>query len=190
MFSWVWIWNNNSGFGSGSRQSSGTMRIRIHNKAFWKFTVMPAGTIELSQPIQTTSDSQPTNGNCQNIPDYSCPKLGASRRYWPLPPTPKLTTEGGRRQGGGVGRSRVVTWRRRVDRELYWDPYRRQMWTSGVVPEAWQHWLYKPSSQETAVEVEWVHPEKSSNRIFYSPALNQQSRLSKWLIVFCTVLYC
>ena len=69
------------------------------------------------------------------------------------PPTPKLTHWRGMREGGGGGRSRSVTWRRGVSRQFYWDTHRRQTWTSSVVPDASQHWLYKPSRQEMAVSV-------------------------------------
>ena len=71
----------------------------------------------------------------------------------PPPPTLKLTRWKGKRQGGGGRRSRVVTWRRGVNRQFYWDPYRRQTWTSRIVPGTWQHCIYKPSRQETAMSV-------------------------------------
>ena len=47
-----------------------------HSTHLGKFTVMPAETMELCQPIQITPDGQTTNGNGQNIPDYFCPTEG------------------------------------------------------------------------------------------------------------------
>ena len=64
----------------------------VYSKASW--------TRELCQPIQITSDDQPANWNCQNIPDYSYPQLrrvGANDLFHP---TSKLTYW--RRGGGGT----------------------------------------------------------------------------------------
>ena len=119
-----------------------------------KFTVMPAETPELRQPIQISvylKASQPME-IARIFLIIPAPSWGGAEGTDPFP-TLKLTRYKGKKQGGGGGRSRGVTWRRGVNRQFYWKAYRRQTWTSLVVPDAWQHWLYKPSRQETAVSV-------------------------------------
>ena len=73
---------------------------------------------------------------------------GAERLTSP-PHPPSWPTEGGR----GTRGKWMVTWRKGVSTQFYRDSYRRQMWTSRIVHETWQHWPYKPSRQETAVLV-------------------------------------
>ena len=109
--------------------------------------------------------------NQWKLPEYSLLFLPQAEREQqvmndlPPPPTPKLTHWRGMREGGGGGRSRSVTWRRGVSRQFYWDTHRRQTWTSSVVPDASQHWLYKPSRQEMAVSV--VHWYSVTGRLLW-----------------------
>ena len=98
------------------------------------------------------------------VPDYSGLKLIKSRGEWPPPPT--SWPIGGREEG--LTRwwgSKEVTWGERGSKQFYWDAHRRQTWTSHVVLDAWQHWLYKPSRQETDVSV--VHWYSVTGRLLW-----------------------
>ena len=122
--------------------------------------------MELCQPIQITSEGQPTNGNCcRNFWLFLSHADKEQRRMtFPTPPTswPIGVGEGGATRGWGSG---VGTWRRGGRRQFYWDTHRRQRWMSRVVPDAWEHWLYKPSRQEKAVSM--VHSYRVTVRLLW-----------------------
>ena len=102
---------------------------------------------------------------------------GAERLTSP-PHPPSWPTEGGR----GTRGKWMVTWRKGVSTQFYRDSYRRQMWTSRIVHETWQHWPYKPSRQETAVLV--VHWCSVTRRLLWGSlikiALPPAIRNSTW----------
>ena len=80
-----------------------------------KFTVMPAETPELCQPIQISvylKASQPME-IARIFLIIPAPSWGGAEGTDPFP-TLKLTRYKGKKQGGGGGRSRGVTWRRGI----------------------------------------------------------------------------
>ena len=94
-----------------------------------------------------------TNGNCHRSSWFFLSQADKEQRGMTAPPPaswPVWVGEEGATWGWG---SRRVIWGRKGSRQFYWDAHRRQMWITSVVWEAWQHWLYKPSRQETAVSV-------------------------------------
>ena len=122
---------------------------------------MPAETMELCQPIQITSDGQPTIVNCQNIPDYSCPKLKGSRLspvlHWVL---------------GSWSWSRPV-WRARLSHLLCW------RWVTELCVKSKTQ---PPSSLSPGAVWEWVRLSCHTLSLCVVQYISIQGRLSKSLL--------
>ena len=129
--------------------------LEAHITHLLKFTVMPAEPWNcVSQSKLHLMTSWPI-GIVVDIPDYSCLKRVRSRGEWPPPPPMYNLSHwsGGGECSQGEGGSGVTTCGRGGSWQFYWDAHRRQTWRLCFVPEAWQHWPYKPSRQEMAVSV-------------------------------------